>query len=111
MKRNRLQLEKAENLVFVHNNLRLISHKSQEYKEGETKKWDVGAELADLDASTARLTIDDFDDFDVNTIVDSVADPIGLGASNSGGGEGGDEEEDEEEEDEYEEDEDEDWRT
>ena len=59
-----------------------------------TKKWDVGAKIADLDASTARLTIDDFDDFDVNTIVDSAADPIGLGG-------------DEEEEDEYEEDEDE----
>ena len=34
------------------------------------------------------------------SIVDSAADPIGLGASNSGGGEGGDEEEDEKEEDE-----------
>ena len=94
----------------MHNNLRLLSHKSQEYKEGETKKWDVDVEIVDLDASTAGLTIDDFDDFDTNTIVDSIADPIGLGASNSGGG-GGDEEEDEEEEDEYEEDEDEDWRT
>jgi hypothetical protein len=80
----------------VHNNLRLLSHKSDEYKEGETKKWDVDAEIADLDASTTRLTIDDFDDFDANTIVDSAADPIGLGASNSGG-EGGDEEEDEDE--------------
>ena len=87
-------------MVFVHNNLRLLSHKSDEYKEGETKKWDVDAEIADLDASTAALTIDDFDDFDANTIVDSAADPIGLGASDSGGGEGGDEEEDEEEEDE-----------
>ena len=63
-----------------------------------------------MDASTVGITIDDFDDFDANTIVDSIADPIGLGASNSGGG-GGDEEEDEQEEDEYEEDEDEDWRT
>ena len=99
MKRNRLQSKKAENLVFVHNNLRLLSHKSDEYKEGETKKWDVDAEIADLDASTAALTIDDFDGFDANTIVESAADPIGLG---------GDEEEDEEEEDEYEEDEDED---
>lgn len=82
----------------MHNNLRLLSDKSQEYKKGETKKWNVGAEITDLDASTARLTINDFDDLDVNTIVDYVADPIGLGASNTG-------EEDEEEE------EDEDWRT
>lgn len=66
-------------------------------REKNTKKWDVGAEIADLDASTARLTVDDFDDFDVNTIVDSAADPIGLSTSNTG------EEEDEEEEDEYEE--------
>ena len=85
--------------------MHLLSHKSQEYKEGETKKWDVDVEIADLDASTAALTIDDFDDFDANTIVDSAVDPIGLGASNSVGGEGGDEE------DEYEEDEDEEWRT
>ena len=84
----------------MHYSLRLLLHKSREYKEGETKKWDVVAEIADLDASTAHLTIDDFDDFDVNTIVDYAADPIGLGASDSGGGEGGDEEEDEEEEDE-----------
>lgn len=33
------------------------------------------------------LTIHDFDDFDVNTIVDSAADPIELSASNTGGGE------------------------
>ena len=68
----------------MHNNLCLLSHKSQEYKDGETKKWDVGAEIVDLDASTAQLIIDDFDDFDVNTIVDSIADPIGLSASNTG---------------------------
>ena len=67
----------------MHNNLHLLSHESQEYKKGETKKWNVGAEITDLDASTARLTINDFDDFDVNTIVDFVANPIGLSTSNT----------------------------
>ena len=76
--------------------------KSKEYKEGETKKQDVGAEIADLDAFTSRLTLDDFDDFDVNTIVASVAAPIGLGASITATGE----EEEDEDEDEYEEEDD-----
>ena len=44
-------------------------------KEGETKRWDT--ELADLDASASRLTIEDFEDFDAHTIVVG-ADPIGL---------------------------------
>ena len=65
----------------MHNNLCLLLHKSKEYKEGETKKWDIGVEIADLNASTSWLTMDDFDDFDVNTIVASTADPIGLSSS------------------------------
>ena len=63
--------------MYVHYNLRLLSHKTKEYKEGETKRWDVDAELADLDASISWLTIEYFEDFDAHTIVVG-ADPIGL---------------------------------
>ena len=89
MKRTSLQQKKAENLVFVHNNLRLLLTRLK-----NTKKWDIGAEIADFDASASRLTMDDLDDFDVNTIVAFATDLIGLSSSNA---------REEEEEEEYEE--------
>ena len=49
MKRNRLASSKAEDLVYVHSNLRLLTHKSDEYKEGAAKLWDVEPESIDLD--------------------------------------------------------------
>jgi hypothetical protein len=33
--------KQAEVLVYVHSNLRLLSRKTEEYKEGETMMWDV----------------------------------------------------------------------
>lgn len=48
-KRNRLGSKKAEELVYVHSNLCLLSHKSDEHKFGPTKLWDVEPELPDLD--------------------------------------------------------------
>ena len=53
MKRNRLASSKAENLVYVHSNLRLLTHKNDEYKEGAAKLWDVEPERTDLDFSIA----------------------------------------------------------
>ncbi|KAI5338381.1 hypothetical protein L3X38_017652 [Prunus dulcis] len=40
-------LWKAEDLVFVHNNLRLLSRKSPSYKEGVTQMWDIGGDRFD----------------------------------------------------------------
>jgi hAT family C-terminal dimerisation region len=40
-KRNPMTSKHAEDLVFVHSNLRLLSRKSPEYFTGETKFWDV----------------------------------------------------------------------
>ena len=40
MKRNRLGSKKAENLVYIHSTLRLISRKDPGYKEGPFKRWD-----------------------------------------------------------------------
>eukprot|EP00253_Pinus_taeda_P035891 PITA_35891 len=40
VKRNRLGSKKAENLVYIHNTLRLISRKDLGYKEGPFKRWD-----------------------------------------------------------------------
>ena len=43
-RRNKLLSKRAEDLVFVHNNLRLLSIASHEYSEGENKLWDVGGD-------------------------------------------------------------------
>ena len=42
MKRNKLKPQRVEDLVFVHNNLRLLSWRSPNNNEGESKMWDVG---------------------------------------------------------------------
>ena len=49
MKQNRLASKKVEELVYVHPNLHLLSHKRDEYKFGAAKLWDVKPELPDLD--------------------------------------------------------------
>jgi hypothetical protein len=48
MKRNRLGAGKAKDLVYVHSNLRLLSHSSPEYKMGPSRMWDVEPEISDL---------------------------------------------------------------
>ncbi|WOH11569.1 hypothetical protein DCAR_0831058 [Daucus carota subsp. sativus] len=42
VKRNKLASKRTEDLVFVHNNLRLLSRKSEECTKGPSKYWDVG---------------------------------------------------------------------
>ena len=44
MKRNKLKPQRVEDLVFVHNNLPLMSKRSPNYNEGESKMWDVGGD-------------------------------------------------------------------
>jgi len=44
MKRKQLAPERAEDLVFVHNNLRLMSRRIQCYKSGATRMLDVGGD-------------------------------------------------------------------
>ncbi|ONM32168.1 hAT transposon superfamily protein [Zea mays] len=43
--RNRLNPRHAEDLVFTHQNLRLLSRKSDEYRCGPSAMWDVGADF------------------------------------------------------------------
>ncbi|TYG76943.1 hypothetical protein ES288_D03G154800v1 [Gossypium darwinii] len=47
MRRNKINLQRAEDLVFVHNNLRLLSRNTLHYKEGENKMWDIGGDVFD----------------------------------------------------------------
>ncbi|PKA63245.1 hypothetical protein AXF42_Ash017713 [Apostasia shenzhenica] len=41
MRRNKIQPQRAEDLVYVHNNLRLLSRRSPYYVEQATKMWDI----------------------------------------------------------------------
>ena len=44
MRRNRITPKRAEDLVFVHSNLQLLSRRRPEYISGESKKWDIGGD-------------------------------------------------------------------
>ena len=65
LQRNKLNPRRAEDLVFIHTNLRLLSRKSPCYKEGETKMWDIGGDEWDLEGSSilevATLSLDEPD--------------------------------------------------
>ncbi|XP_057985282.1 uncharacterized protein LOC110646134 [Hevea brasiliensis] len=43
-RRNKLTPKRAEDLVFIHNNLRLLSRNSSQYYNEKTKLWDVGGD-------------------------------------------------------------------
>ncbi|XP_028095181.1 uncharacterized protein LOC114295183 [Camellia sinensis] len=63
VKRNRLATSRAEDLVFVHCNLHLLSRKSKEYKEGPTKYWGICGDLFDIEGhdimELAQISLDD----------------------------------------------------
>ncbi|KAL9682294.1 hypothetical protein QQ045_014089 [Rhodiola kirilowii] len=44
VKRNKLLPKRAEDLVFIHNNLRLLSRNNPEYLDERTKSWDIGGD-------------------------------------------------------------------
>lgn len=43
-RRNKLTPKRAEDLVFIHNNLRLLSRSTSQYHDEKSKMWDVGAD-------------------------------------------------------------------
>ncbi|GAU35525.1 hypothetical protein TSUD_155560 [Trifolium subterraneum] len=63
MKRNKMDPKRAEDLVYVHTNLRLLSRKEEGYKKGETKLWDISGDAHEaLDAvgiEFAALSLDE----------------------------------------------------
>ena len=72
VKRNRLESQKAEDLVYVHSNLHLVSCRGEEYTSGPHKEWDVEVENQDLDLSLVAI------DINVGT---SGANGSGIGSS------------------------------
>lgn len=57
MKRNRMTPKRAEDLVFIHSNLRLLSRKNPQYTQGETKMWDIGGDAFDTFEDVGMLEI------------------------------------------------------
>ena len=56
MKRNKLTPQRAEDLVYIHNNIQLLSRRSLNYNEGEYKMWDVGGDGFDsMDIENAGI--------------------------------------------------------
>ncbi|XP_050377715.1 uncharacterized protein LOC126794957 [Argentina anserina] len=59
--RNKIAPQRAEDLVFVHTNLRLLSRKSQSYKDGPEQMWDIGGDQFDSldETNLGRLEFED----------------------------------------------------
>ena len=84
MKHNWLGSKKAEDLVFIHNNWRLLSRKDPAYKKGPEKLWDVLLETCDLDMTVqdiSRIALLDVEEDEEENVVASGASGTGL-ASN-----------------------------
>lgn len=47
LRRNKLNPSRAQDLVYIHNNLRLLSRNSEQYEDEKTKMWDVGGDMFD----------------------------------------------------------------
>ena len=52
LKKSRLEQSRAETMVYVHTNLRLIYWKREEWVKGKTRMWDVFPYDMGLDIST-----------------------------------------------------------
>lgn len=59
VKRKALTPERREDLVFVHSNLRHLSRRSDAYKIGETRMWDVGGDSFDSLGGVGLLEVVD----------------------------------------------------
>jgi hypothetical protein len=51
--------ERAEDLVFVHSNLRLLSRNAEDYKSGSSAMWDVGGDAFESLSGVGILEVTD----------------------------------------------------
>ena len=57
MRRNKMTPKHAEDLVFIHSNLRLLSRKIPQYRQGETKLWDIAGDSFDSFEDVGMLEV------------------------------------------------------
>ena len=66
VRRNKMTPQRAEDLVFIHTNLRLLSRRTPQYYKGENKIWDIAGDqfesLGDIGIlEVANLSLDEPD--------------------------------------------------
>ncbi|KAL4323823.1 hypothetical protein GQ457_11G029020 [Hibiscus cannabinus] len=59
IKRKRLNAKRADKLVFIHSNIRLLSRFTISYKEGSCKKWDIDLKSTYFDIDPENTYFDD----------------------------------------------------
>ncbi|XP_073008969.1 uncharacterized protein [Typha latifolia] len=71
LKRNKITPQRAEDLVYVHTNFRLLSRMFPNYLREETKMWDVGGDSYDSFNSAGMLEFADLsiDELNLETIM------------------------------------------
>ncbi|XP_061352433.1 uncharacterized protein LOC133297305 [Gastrolobium bilobum] len=47
VRRNKMTLKRAEDLVYIHSNLRLLSRKTSQYTQGDNRMWDIAGDTFD----------------------------------------------------------------
>ncbi|KAL0369792.1 UNVERIFIED_CONTAM: hypothetical protein Sangu_0297300 [Sesamum angustifolium] len=57
IRRNQITPQCAQDLVFVHNNLRILSRKTPQYMQGDTKMWDVAGDAFETIEDVGNLEI------------------------------------------------------
>ena len=57
VRRNKMTPKRAEDLVFIHSNLRLLSRRTPQYMQGETKMWDIAGDAFDSFQDIGELEI------------------------------------------------------
>ncbi|XP_038715219.1 uncharacterized protein LOC120008915 isoform X1 [Tripterygium wilfordii] len=66
VRRNQMAPKRAEDLVFIHSNLRLLSRRQPDYSKGESKMWDIAGDkfgtFEDVgELEVAQLSLDEPD--------------------------------------------------
>lgn len=57
VRRNKLMPQRADDLVYIHSNLRLLSRRDPEYSKGETKLWDIAGDSFDSFEDVGMLEV------------------------------------------------------
>ena len=71
--------------MYVHSNLRLLTHNQSSYKEGDTRRWDIEPEQLDLDASTSHSAALDINDkYEPEVATDHESGSVSATATASG---------------------------
>lgn len=71
VKHNLLGAKIVDDLVYIHSNLCLLSHKNPEYNDGVIRNWDLAPKCADLDATDAQLAQVSIDDHEAALALDT----------------------------------------